>query len=89
MCAAGCQMAIFASSGADRPPIQVGACESNWEESRPCWANTRHWSDVVLVRGVAALSNKTDKRLMAYLVTEQEPAPTVLELRNFLKEKLS
>ena len=33
-------------------------------------------------------SNKTDKRLMAYLVTEQEPAPTVLELRNFLKEKL-
>ena len=33
-------------------------------------------------------SNETDKRLMAYLVTEQEPAPTVLELRNFLKEKL-
>ena len=33
-------------------------------------------------------SNETDKRLMAYLVTGQEPAPTVLELRNFLKEKL-
>jgi amino acid adenylation domain-containing protein len=29
-----------------------------------------------------------DKRLVAYLVPTQEPAPTVSQLRNFLKEKL-
>jgi amino acid adenylation domain-containing protein len=33
-------------------------------------------------------NNQTDKRLVAYLLARQEPAPTVQELRNFLKEKL-
>jgi amino acid adenylation domain-containing protein len=43
------------------------------------------------VREVVVLAREDspgDKRLVAYLVIEQEPAPTSTELRGFLKEKL-